>query len=172
MGEELNNDDAGLGVVDDDTAVVDEDEILVAEEDMTPEDALAVLISAKPVKATTKIEVAAREGMGKVQLTLKALTDRQIKQIRTAALIPQTREQKRRGEEPEVDDSLYTRLIVVNGVAAPKLSDPALLRAHQAGRPEQVVDKLFLSGVVGQLFAEVMRVSGYDENAIKVLGEG
>lgn len=150
---------------------VEEEGVLIPEDEMTPDDALAVLMSAKPVRATCTVEIEGREGMGKVQFTLRSLNDAEIKKIRTAAEIPLTKEQRRRGEEPELDDALYSRLIVVNGVQSPKLNTPELLSHHGVRNAEQLVAKLFLAGHIRLIFAEVMRVSGYSEDAVRVVGE-
>lgn len=148
-----------------------EDAIVIEEELMTDEDILATFLSAKPVRSVVRVEVEGREGMPKVQMELGSLTDRQIKAIRKAAEKPLNRAQRRAGEEAELDDGLYTRLIVANGTKTPKLNNPDLLKAHKVQRSEQLVEKLFLPGNIQLLFAEVMRVSGYDENAVRVLGE-
>lgn len=152
--------------------VVEEVGTLIDEAEMTPDDALAVLLSAKPVRATRKVVVEGREGMGKVQLVLRSLTDREIKMARKASEKPLNREQKRRGEEPEIDDDMYRRLIVANGVQSPRLNNPELLQAHGCSRTEELVGKLFLSGHITILFAKVMEVSGYSEEAVVEVGNG
>ncbi len=156
---------------DDIEEVVKDEGVMIPESKMTPDDALAVLMSATPVRATCVVDVEGREGMGKLRMVLRSLNDNEIKQIRKAAEKPLTKEQKRRGEEAELDDALYSRLVVVNGVQSPKLNTPELLQQHSVSNAEQLVNKLFLAGHVRLIFAEIMRVSGYSEDAVTVVDE-
>ncbi len=169
MAEDLTPEGVEPEVVED---IVTDTGVEIAVEDMTDDDALRMLISAKPVRATRKVAVPMGEEAREVPLTLRSLNDPEIKEIRKAAEKPLNREQRRRGEEPELDDDLYRRLIIVNGVQSPKLNNPELLAAHGCARGEQLVEKLFLSGQKTILFAKIMEVSGYSEEAVRELGEG
>lgn len=148
------------------------DETLIPEEDMTPEQALAVLMSAKTVRQTGKVRVKERQGMAAVVLKLRSLTDKEIDVLRDAAKKPLTPAEKKAGVEAETDDGLLDRLIIANSVIEPNLKNKDLLASQGVTRTEQLVDRLFLGGVQKLLVGRVMSLSGYDSDNVTDLATG
>lgn len=146
--------------------IEDDDAILVDEEDMTPEDALAVIMSARPVHQTKKVSIKGREGMGRIVLTLRSLTDREFKAVRKQSEIPSGNRKDQRAGKKETDDSLFLRLVVAAGIESPKIFAADVLKAHRVTTPDQLVDKLILPGVIAQLAENIMELSGWDEESV------
>lgn len=144
-----------------------EDATFIDGEDITPEDVLAIILSAKPVHQTMRVGIRARAGMPRVALTLRSLTDREFKLIRTQAEIPSGNRKDQRAGKKETDDSLFLRLVVATAVEEPKLGSREVLQAHKLTNPDQVVEKLFLPGTIGQIAEKVMELSGWSEDGVE-----
>lgn len=145
---------------------------LVEEDDMTPEDSLAIILSARPVHQTAKVGIKARQGMPRIVVTLKSLTDRQFKALRQQAQKPAENPKDRKAGKTELDDSLFLRLVVAAAIESPKIASKEVLDALGVKRPDQVVDTLFLPGRITALAERVMELSGFDEDGVLDVGEG
>lgn len=139
----------------------------VEEYDMTPEDALAVILSARPIHQTARFGVPARKGMGAIAVKLRSLTDSEFKQLRKASQAPTGKK-----GAMELDDSLFLRNLVAAAVVEPKITSVEVRQALGVNRPYEVVDALFLPGRIGDLATKVMELSGFsDEDGLINLGE-
>lgn len=164
MDENATHDD----LTEDDIVEVEdtnEDFDTVSEYDMTADDALAVILSAKPIHQIRRVGIPAREGMGAITVTLRSLSDREFKQLRKASEAPTGKK-----GTTEVDDTLFLRNVVAAAITEPKISDIKVRQALGVQRPYEVVEKLFLPGRIGQLAEKVMELSGWDEEGIVDLG--
>lgn len=137
----------------------------VEDYDMTAEDALAVILSARPIHQTARVGIPKRVGMGAITVTLRSLGDREFKKLRKASEAPTGKK-----GALEVDDSLFTRNVVAAAIVEPKIGSIEVLQALGVKRPYEAVDALFLPGRIGQLAERVMVLSGWDEEGIVDLG--
>lgn len=144
------------------------DETYIDTDVMSDDDVLATLLSATAVRQTTRIELPATAYMGKTQYVLRALLDTEITNLQKQAERPKPG--SKTGER-ELDNSLYNRLLVVKAIVSPDLTNKDILHAHGVVSAERLIEKLWLSGWVPQVAAKVLKLSGWDEEAIKTVGE-
>lgn len=143
-------------------------------ENKTPEDALHILLSAKPVRQTVTVRISKREGLaGDLDLQLRSLTDREFKSAAEEASSPTSGNRENRrvggGGGNETDQALMMRLIVAKAIKSPDFNAPEVLKAHSVQRAEQVVHKLLLPGEISLLAEYVTDLSGWNDNAVKVI---
>jgi hypothetical protein len=170
MGDESTVDPAAEdAVVERVEAEVEADDAgtLIDVEDMSPEDALAIMLGAEPINQKQKLKLAGRQGMAPMAITIRSLSDTEIANLRKGA----TKQGKKADADDAIDTDLLNRMIVAKATISPDLSNAELLRKHGVHSADGIVGKLFLPGWITLLVAEVFALSGWDEEAVTKLGE-
>lgn len=166
MGDENTVDPAAEdAVVERVEAEADDAGKLIDVEDMSPEDALAIMIGAEPINQRQKLRLAGRQGMAPMSITIRSLSDTEIANLRKGAAKPTKK------DEDAIDTDLLNRMIVAKATISPDLTNADLLRKHDVHSGDGIVGKLFLPGWITLIVAEVFSLSGWDDKAVTKLGE-
>ncbi len=95
----------------------------------------------------------------KLPVTLRALTEKQISQIRERCT---TREKDRRGRITEtLDDEQFNAALIVAATVKPNWGNPNILAEYKLSGPEEVV-KQIAAGYLAALGDKVLKISGFD----------
>ncbi|WP_110955755.1 phage tail assembly chaperone [Anaerosinus massiliensis] len=94
----------------------------------------------------------------KFEMTLIALTPERYAEIQRMTL-----EFSKKGGIKDVNMFDPKILTVLDGVKDPNLKDPKMLAHLGAATPKDLVTKLFLSGEIDDIKAEIDELSGYDK---------
>ncbi|SEO98600.1 phage tail assembly chaperone [Propionispora vibrioides] len=94
-----------------------------------------------------------------IPVTLKALTGKQIYNIRERSMITV---KTKRGRSRELDDEAFNCGLIAAATVKPNWGDAKLLSKFRASGPEEVVKRLLLGGEVAQLSDLVLEISEFN----------
>ena len=146
----------------------------VANADMEPDPdgMLDVLLSAEPAEQIVTYVLDPRKGTDKeFVVTLRSVKELELKSYRKQAEVPMNRAERRtkkRTEEPEVDDYLLGRLLIRHCTTNFNWNDAKLREHYGVMTGEDVVGKVLLYGEVVNLSNFILKISGFDDDAIRV----
>ena len=106
------------------------------------------------------------EGVAQFIIELRGLSERELADLDERARRPPTAQEREEGMSGRVrDQNRYFRLIVVESMIEPDLSNERLLSEH-GPTAEHVVMRWFLPGEITFIAQRVMQLSGWSDNAL------
>lgn len=143
------------------------------------DDALDLLLAAEPAEQIQEVELPPRKGTDKpLKLVLRSITETEWDVIRSQSekskpSLNRAQRRKNRGnDDPELDNSLMSRLLVKRATTNVDWNNETLRRKLGVQTGEDVIKTLLLYGEVANLATIVMEISGFEEDLIQLVGEG
>lgn len=143
------------------------------------DDALDLLLAAEPAEQRQTVVLPPRKGTTKdLKLELRSITESEWDEVRNQAEVTRPaanradRRNKRRNDEPEMNNALMARLLVKKATVNLDWNNTSLRQKFKAQTGEDVIKTLLLYGEVANLAQIVMEISGFEEDLIQLVGEG
>ena len=115
---------------------------------------------------TKKVEISRlTEVYGKpFEITCRALSPEKYEEVQDMAVVV-------KGKDVDLDVSLLQIFVVIEGVVddagKPMLKNKELMSKFKAQTPKELARKIFLSGEIANIYAEISTLSGFGDNAVK-----